>query len=108
MYIKYSGNTYKCGCKPRRDSIVYSGLGEDFPAPVSGDIALYADDGFLMRTDRVEDYLRQEYSDGVLLLTNMPLPEESDEPADIDEDGAPVTWNELAAAYTKGVNSIDE
>ena len=111
MYIKYNGNTYTCGCKPREGHIVYSKLPEDFPVPVSGDITLCADDGFELRTDTVENYFRQTFEEGVLTLTNTPEPEpipEPEEPEYPDEYDDPVTWNELATAYTEGVNSIDE
>jgi hypothetical protein len=64
--------------------MVYRGLPEDFPAPVSGEIVLCADDGFVMRTDKVEDYLRQTFEGGVLTLTNAPepVPVEPVEPTD--------------------------
>lgn len=55
--------------------MLYSRLPEDFPAPVSGEIKLYADDGFLLRTDNTSDYLRQTFANGVLTLTNVPEPE---------------------------------
>ena len=112
MYIKYNGNKYSCNALARsKSTVTYRGLPADFPAPVSGDIVLYADDGFEMRRDAAEDYLRQTFADGVLTLTNVPEPEpipepDPDEPTD-DGDKA-VTWNELAKAYTEGVNSIDE
>jgi hypothetical protein len=54
--------------------MVYLGLPDDFPAPVSGEIVLCADDGFVLRTDKVEDYLRQTFENGVLTLTNAPAP----------------------------------
>lgn len=62
------------------DSVKYYGLQDDFPAPVSGDIVLCANDGFVMRTDNTEDYLRQTFVDGVLTLTNVPEPEPIPEP----------------------------
>lgn len=86
MYIKYNGNTCPCGCKPREGHIVYSGLSEDFSVPVSGDITLCADDGFELRTDTVENYLRQTFVDGVLTLTNTPEPEPIPEPEEYADD----------------------
>ena len=75
MYIKYNNTQYPCTCRPSAN-MVYRGLPDDFPAPVSGEIALCADDGFVMRTDVVEDYLRQTFENGVLTLTNNPEPAE--------------------------------
>ena len=74
MYIIYNDEKYPCKCKPS-STMRYSGLPDDFPAPVSGIIELYADDGFLMRSDVTEDYLRQTFAGGVLTLTNTPEPE---------------------------------
>ncbi len=81
MYIKYNEVNYKCDCGINRDTIRYVGLPEDFPAPVSGDIVLCANDGFELRTDTVENYLRQTFDNGVLTLTNLPEPVEP-EPID--------------------------
>lgn len=79
MYILYNATKYPCKCRPGK-TMRYSGLPEDFPAPVSGEIGLYADDDFLMRTDNPEDYLRQTFEDGVLTLTNVPEPVDPVEP----------------------------
>ena len=87
--------------------MVYSGLPDDFPSPVEGVITLCANDGFVMRTDVAEDYLRQTFENGVLTLTNEPEPEPMPEPEPIPEPtNEYVTWDELATAYTEGVNSI--
>ena len=75
MYIKYNGDNYPCFCRPTAADIKISRLPADFPTPVSGEIVLYADDGFEMRTVVVEDYLRQTFDNGVLVLTNIPEPE---------------------------------
>lgn len=80
MYIKYNSANYPCKCRPG-STMVYRGLPDDFPAPVSGEIVLCADDGFILRTDKAEDYLRQTFGGGVLVLTNapeMPEPEPTD------------------------------
>lgn len=85
MYIELSGAKYPCSCYPFNESMVYSGLPDDFPSPVEGEIALCADDGFVMRTDNPADYLRQTFEGGVLTLTNDPepvVPEEPTEPVD--------------------------
>ena len=73
MYIAYNGVNYPCQCRPS-STMIYRGLPDDFPAPVSGEIVLCADDGFVLRTDKVEDYLRQTFEGGVLTLTNAPAP----------------------------------
>lgn len=100
MYILYNDKKYPCKCRPS-STMRYSGLPDDFPAPVDGVIELYADDGFLMRSDVTEDYLRQTFAGGVLVLTNMPEPEPV-EPSEPEPD----VWDELDKAYSEGVNSI--
>lgn len=74
MHITYDEKIYVCGCRPGK-TMKYSGLPENFPTSVSGEIKLYADDGFLLRTDNTSDYLRQTFADGILTLTNAPEPE---------------------------------
>ena len=81
MYIKYNGTNYQCKCNPG-STMRYRGLPDDFPAPVTGEITLCADDGFVMRTDNPADYLRQTFEDGVLTLTNEPEPVEPEEPVE--------------------------
>lgn len=71
MYITYNEINYPCTCYPSK-TMIYRGLPDDFPVPVSGEIALCADDGFVMRVDVAEDYLRQTFECGVLMLTNIP------------------------------------
>lgn len=73
MYIEYKANVYPCFCMPGRE-MVYSGLPDDFPAPVDDIIKLCADDGFVLREDDPSDYLRQEFGSGGLMLTNVPAP----------------------------------
>lgn len=73
MYILYHNEKYSCTCRPG-ETMSYHGLPATFPAPVSGEIVLCADDDFVMRTDYAEDYLRQVFEDGVLTLTNAPEP----------------------------------
>ena len=95
MYIKYNEKNYPCNCNINFNTVQYIGLPEDFPAPVSGDIVLCANDGFVMRTDKVEDYLRQTFNEGVLALTNLPEPVE---PEPIDPvDNEPTTAEILDA-----------
>ena len=83
MYILYNDTKYPCKCRPA-STMRYSGLPDDFPTPVSGEIILCADDDFVLRTDIVEDYLRQTFENGVLTLTNTPEPEPEPEPEPID------------------------
>lgn len=78
MYIIYNNVQYPCECIPSID-MVYRGLPDDFPAPVDGDIFLCADDGFTLRKDNTSDYLRQTFENGVLVLTNTPEPEVSED-----------------------------
>lgn len=81
MYITYKSINYPCTCRPAA-IMVYKGLPDDFPAPIEGEIVLCADDGFVMRTDNTADYLRQTFEDGVLVLTNVPEPDEPEEPVE--------------------------
>ena len=74
MYIIYNEVKYPCTCRPSA-TMVYRGLPDDFPAPVSGEIVLCADDGFTLRKDNTADYLRQIFENGELVLTNEPEPE---------------------------------
>ena len=79
MYIKYNGTDYPCKCRPSK-TMTYRGLPDDFPAPVSGEIILCADDGFVLRKDNADEYLRQTFENGVLMLTNTPEPVEPEVP----------------------------
>ena len=73
MYIKYQNKKYICEkCIIGSEFITYKNLAVDFPQIVSGEIVLFADDGFELRTDNVENYLRQTFENGILTLTNMP------------------------------------
>ena len=101
MYITYKEIKYPCVCRPS-ETMVYSGLPNDFPAPVSGEIVLCADDGFAMRTDVAEDYLRQTFEGGVLTLTNAPEPEPKPTP-----DHAP-TLGERVAVLEDALAQTDE
>lgn len=110
MYITYKGNNYPCLRlkKVGGGGVSYRGLPVDFPAPIEGEMTLYADDGFEMRTEKAEDWLRQTFRGGILTFTNTPEPVPEPEPEPIPEGDEPVTWDELAEAYKEGVNSIDE
>lgn len=86
MYIKYKETDYPCKCNIGTQSITYSNLPEDFPETVEGEIILCANDGFVMRTDNTENYLRQVFKDGTLTLTNIPEvePDEPSEPIETE------------------------
>lgn len=83
MYIKYNDKEYPCKCNPSK-TMYYRELPDDFPAPVSGEIILCADDGFVLRTDNADEYLRQTFENGVLMLTNEPEPVEPEEPVEVE------------------------
>lgn len=87
MYLTYKSVNYPCKCRPSA-TMRYSGLPNDFPAPVEGEVILCANDGFILRTDNSADYLRQTFENGVLTLTNAPEPEpvEPTEPEPTDTD----------------------
>ena len=102
MYILYNNTKYPCKCRPA-STMKYSGLPEDFPTPVSGEIVLCADDDFVLRIDKVEDYLRQTFVNGVLTLTNIPEPIIEDvemeyvklEPTQLDRIEAQITYTAM-------------
>ena len=103
MYIEYQSNKYPCVCKVGA-TMIYSGLPEDFPAPVDGEIVLCADDGFEVKADNSADYLRQTFENGVLTLTNVPEPPEPSEP---EPDPEP-TVDERVAALEAQLAETDE
>jgi len=113
MYITYKEQNYPCmKFKGIGGGVSYRGLPADFPAPVEGEMVLYADDGFKMRTERAENWLRQTFRGGILVFTNTPEPEpepDTDEGDGEDDTTANerLSWDSLAAAYTEGVNNID-
>lgn len=85
MYIKYNGEIYPCSCAANSNYVRYIGLPDNFPVPVNGKITVYANDGFLMREDVAEDYLRQVWEDNVLTLTNEPEPTPEPVPEEPEE-----------------------
>lgn len=90
MYIIYKQSKYPCKCRPG-STMNYKELPQDFTAPVDGEITLYADDDFLLRTDNTANYLRQTFAGGVLTLTNAPEPMPEPEPGPPE----PTTENDL-------------
>lgn len=106
MYILYQDVKYPCICRPS-ETMVYRGLPEDFPVPVSGEIVLCADDGFVMRTDNTADYLRQTFESGVLTLTNIPEPVKDEEEVDYTETTAP-PLKERVATLEESMASLED
>lgn len=104
MYLTYNKENYPCECRPG-PTMTYKGLPEDFPAPVSGEIILCADDGFELRRDRVEDYLRQTFEGGILTLTNEPEPAPVE--IDIEEAKRVVLAGISAACHAAIVMGVD-
>lgn len=72
MYITINGSKFSC---TRRESDIYEvryyGVSPT-PENVSGEIALYTDEDFLLRTDPVSAYSRQIIDGARLTLTNRP------------------------------------
>lgn len=78
------------------------------PAPeeISGKIQLFDDGGFLMSVDDADGYERKFMTGAILTLTNEPEQEPETDPEEPEEELT--VWDELAAAYEEGVNSIDQ
>lgn len=107
MYIKYDNKDYSCKCSINNNSITYRGLSEDFPLEVDGEITLYADNGFELRKDNTNDYLRQTFLEGTLTLTNLPEPEpETEFESEPKPTAEGVTWEAMADAIMEGVNEV--
>ena len=83
MYIKIGEAQYPCG-KPAFSSTTLRWPNvEGLATPVSGLIETCRNDGFVMREDNTQDWLRQTYQNNVFTLTNLPEPEPAPEP-DLD------------------------
>lgn len=95
MYLDYGKKQYPCGSRIGAD-MVYTGLPEEFPAPVDGPVKLCRDDGFVLREDDPAGYLRQTFAGGVLTLTNTPEPEAED-PGEPPEELPPSELERLRA-----------
>ncbi len=95
MYIECGGKQYPCGCRIGVD-MVYTGLPEEFPAPVDGPVKLCRDDGFVLREDDPAGYLRQTFAGGVLTLTNMPEPA-AEAPEEVPAEQPPSEMERLRA-----------
>ena len=107
MYIKYKNVKYHCVCIPSM-TMVYRGLPDDFPAPVSGDILLCADDDFVLRKDNTGDYLRQTFADGVLVLTNEPAPAVDEDEATNYPETSKATLRERVVILEEGAAALED
>lgn len=80
MYIKYENQKYSCKCDITNDAIYYKELPDNFPETVEGEIVLCDNAGFELRKDKTENYKRQTFENGTLMLTNAPEVEPLPEP----------------------------
>ena len=89
-------------------TVLSAGIGEDTirytlaetPEHIGETIRLETDTGMALRTDRAADWLRRYIEDGVLVLTNLPEPEEPE----VTEPAAP-TLEELRADKLSEINA---
>lgn len=73
MYLIINGNKYSVSKRiVTTDTIKYLTV-KPRPENITGTIAMYRDDGFLMSEDKVADYERNTYSGTLLTLTNKPV-----------------------------------
>lgn len=75
MYIANKTNKYPCsGFFSGASTVRFAGI-EGLTLPISGEIKLISeDDDFELATVYCGDYARQTYENGVLTLTNEPIP----------------------------------
>lgn len=78
------------------------------------EIPVYDEEGNVISTKTKEYTVKEAYTEQipyiVMVVTSMTagvMPEPTPTPVP-DEGNEPVTWNELAKAYSEGVNSVDE
>lgn len=90
MYITNQSIQYPDIRVTRTDGTVrFEGASLAGVSALSGSIAVYTNNGFQMQTFDTEDYLRQELSDGLWVLTNIPLPQPmAQEPVEYDLDAS--------------------
>jgi hypothetical protein len=76
MHIKINGTQYPCASYRDAPGVnaVFSGV-TGLTLPISGVVALHADDGFELARQNADAYARQKYENGVLTLTSEPEPE---------------------------------
>lgn len=80
MQLNINNNQFSC----TRRSVTPMGVAffgvEPEPLEISGFVALYRDDGFLLSVDDADNYCRKIYSGTTLQLTNEPEPPIPPEP----------------------------
>ena len=104
MYVIYNNQKYECKRhKVSKYIAIYKGLPNDFPSTVEGEIALY-DDDILLDIVNTSDYLRQEFSNGILILHKLPEPIEPESTFNARIDELEKENVELVAAIEKGLN----
>lgn len=75
MYITHNNQTYaNVRVYSTSGSVRFTGESLTGLTEFTGEIAVFADNGFQMQTYTPGDFLRQEIADGSWLLTNEPLP----------------------------------
>ena len=75
MYMKTGANTYQCrDYRPGEDTAIFY-LEATVPEELGETVELCSDDGFVMLTQTVADWLRWEVRGTALVLTNLPVPE---------------------------------
>lgn len=76
MYITHNNQTYaNVRVYSTSGSVRFMGESLSGLSELTGEITVYADNGFQMQTYTPGDFLRQDIKDGSWLLTNIPLPE---------------------------------
>lgn len=75
MYITHNNQTYaNVRVYSTSGSVRFTGESLSGVTELTGEISVYADNGFAMQSFAPGDFLRQEIQDGNWLLTNTPLP----------------------------------
>ena len=98
MYIKTLNKPYPCrDYLPGTDTVAF-GLKEAAPEELGATVELCTDDGFVMATHTVADWLRWEVQGNTLVLTNLPVPEPIPEPEPVPPVIDPLTETQLAVA----------
>ena len=105
MYVIYNNQKYECKRhKVSKYIAIYKGLPNDFPSTVEGEIAIYDDYYTLLDIVNTADYLRQEFSNGILILHKLPEPIEPESTFNARIDELEKENVELVAAIEKGLN----
>ena len=75
MYITHNNQTYaNIRVYSTSGSVRFTGESLSGLSELTGEITVYADNGFAMQSFAPGDFLRQEIQDGNWMLTNTPLP----------------------------------